>query len=1179
MFYSNGGNLDDIANWGDQTDGSVSIPAYAPANFTTPGTTFIVSNGPINTITGNWVLSGANTKVVVASGQTFTIPSGFSLSTNSGATIDVQANGILDIINSSIPTFGILDVASTVIFDGTTQSIPGSLVFSYGNLKLIGGTKTITGLFNSNPIEVKGDFTIDNSTVTSNLSGSQEQTIGLWGDLNIINGVTYLAGWNGFVNYEAKGTANQIIYGNGFSVNCKKFYLNINNLSAATNLKPSGSVTLSNLSGGTNLVLTNTLKLNCGNTTPANTATFVDNGQTITVGGDVEMAGSAANYTLTGTVVLTGTSGTVNLRQDGGAGSTLVLKANLKNLSIQTSGNTVTQVQPASGSATLNILGNFTIGGTSTGKFTPFGNVIKIGGNFSDTRIIDMIAAGTSTFEFNGTSAQTFLSAYSVGESFFNVKINNAFGVNMTGASNFKITSTGNLNMAVGILNTGTGKVILNNTATISEPLNGSSFVQGKVETTRTLATGTPETFGGLGIDVTPSLNATTTCARVIGNTSAIGCANSSTLRYFDFTASTVTSPTSVVYHYFDTNYEMNNFDEGDVSIFQSNTPYTTWTVVPLAQTVLDSNNNKLTLTGLTSLSRVTLSVAAPSGGNAIPAGGTAIARTTMVCPNASTTITINGFGQGTVQWQQSSNGLTGWTNVIGGSGATSLTYTTPALNTTTYYRGLVSNSCFDVASTTATVFIAAPITVTITNVSATSALVSWSPYAANSNVSYTVSWSGAAGSGSQSNAINPRLINGLNPSSVLNVTVSQNTPAGCTNTASASTSTLCSSPTGLTLNSTSSTTIAASWSGGASPYKIFWRKLDDNNPNFSSSIVSGTSYVIAGLSAGLEYEVYVASFNCPVANQVGQATPLAFATTLGGSSCTIPTMSVVSNCPSQITVTLSGSPTNQYFVYFKRMTPVAGSIVGYNFTGTTFNYNVSTAYAGSVYEVFAQSKCIGSVYSTECFPVFVTVKPQCPAISNLVLSNPTCHGFNASWNPDNCNGVGVSYSIYVRKVGSSSWNGYPAATNYFLFGILNPNTNYEVFVRSIGCANSVGLSSTLEQIATLVTCKDEEQTDLNSEMQNNQQVENLSNELSIYPNPNSGMFNFDYLSSNTEFHTVQIEVMNLLGQVLKTEVVEINSGILNHPINLSNDCASGIYFVRLTDGNCRTEKKFIIQH
>lgn len=1182
VFYSNGGNLDDLANWGDQTDGSVSIPAYAPVSFVHDGYTWKIANSISNTITNNWVVSGVNTKVVVQSTITFVIPAAYSFTiSGAGAGVDVEANGTLEMLNTTIPTFGILDPASTEIFGATSaQSIPGSLSYSYGNLTLTGsGTKTVTGLFNSNPIEVKGDFTIDNTTVTSSLTGSQEQTIGLWGDLKILNGVTYLAGWNGFVNYETKGTANQIIYGNGFPVNCKKFYLNINNLSAATNLKPSGSVTLSNLSGGTNLVLASTLKLNCGNTTPANTATFVDNGQTITVAGDVEMAGSAANYTLTGTVVLTGASGTVNLRQDGGAGSALVLKANLKNLSIQTSGNTVTQVQPASGSATLNILGNFTIGGTSTGKFTPFGNVIKVGGNFTDSRTIDMIASGSSTFEFNGTAAQTFSTAYPAGESFFNVKINNASGVNMIAASNFKITSTGNLNMAVGILNTGTGIIVLNNTATISEPLNGSSFVQGRVQTTRILTSGTPETFGGLGIDVTPSLNATTTCARVIGNTSAIGCANSSTLRYFDFTASTVTSPTSVVYHYFDTNYEMNNFDEGDVSIFQSNTPYTTWTVVPLAQTVLDSNNNKLTLTGLTSLSRVTLSVAAPSGGNAIPAGGTAIARTTMICPNTSTTISISGFGQGTVQWQQSANGLTGWTSVTGGSGATSLTYTTPALNTTTFYRGLVSNSCFDIASTTATVFIAAPIVVTISNVTSNSALVSWTPYAANSNVNYTISWSGA-GIGSQSNAISPRLITGLTSGQNLNVTVTQNTPAGCVNSGAANTTILCATTAAPTFGTIASQTMVVNIPAGGT-YKVWYKQMFVSNTFLSSPCINGgatgSTYTITTAYPGSAMAIYLQACDCPTSGLNGQQGPQVIQYfSPGTSTCPTPTISVVSNCPNQFTATLGGNPANIYRITLRRISPSPSSANTYQITGTTFNYTVSPNQGGA-YEVYAQSVC-GTSYSVMTQLATVSIKPPCPAISNLVLSNKTCYGFTASWNPDNCGGLGVNYSVFV-KVGTGNWNGYGASTNYLPMYWFNPSSSIQCYVRSNACNNAAGPASTIETVTLPATCRVELVTDSTSQFNFGTPDEVVSAELNIYPNPNSGMFKINYLSASTEDHNVRLEVMNMLGQTIQTDIVEINSGILNYSMNTNSELASGIYFVRVVDNDSRIEKKFIIQH
>ena len=84
--------------------------------------------------------------------------------------------------------------------------------------------------------------------------------------------------------------------------------------------------------------------------------------------------------------------------------------------------------------------------------------------------------------------------------------------------------------------------------------------------------------------------------------------------------------------------------------------------------------------------------------------GGTATAGASSVCSGSSTTITVAGY-TGTIQWQQSANGTSGWGSVTGGSGGTTPTYTTPNLTTTTYYRALVtSGACSAVASTVAQV-------------------------------------------------------------------------------------------------------------------------------------------------------------------------------------------------------------------------------------------------------------------------------------------------------------------------------------------------------------------------------------------------------------------------------------------------------------------------------------------
>lgn len=135
-FYSKAtGNLDDLATWGLNTDGS----GANPTDFTSDAKTFNIRNNATPTIGANWVVSGAGSKVVVesASSSNFTIPSGFSFT----GTIDVESGGTLTINNTTIPTMGTLGANSTVIYSASTaQSIAAA---SYGNLTISNTATTV----------------------------------------------------------------------------------------------------------------------------------------------------------------------------------------------------------------------------------------------------------------------------------------------------------------------------------------------------------------------------------------------------------------------------------------------------------------------------------------------------------------------------------------------------------------------------------------------------------------------------------------------------------------------------------------------------------------------------------------------------------------------------------------------------------------------------------------------------------------------------------------------------------------------------------------------------------------------------------------------------------------------------------------------------------------------------
>ena len=106
------------------------------------------------------------------------------------------------------------------------------------------------------------------------------------------------------------------------------------------------------------------------------------------------------------------------------------------------------------------------------------------------------------------------------------------------------------------------------------------------------------------------------------------------------------------------------------------------------------------TVTAATTTPGISSGVDALTGtGDAASVAGTASIGAILVCPGGSTTASLSGY-TGTIQWQQSADGSTGWSNVTGGSGGTTATYSTPALSVLTYYRAAVTGgACASVTS------------------------------------------------------------------------------------------------------------------------------------------------------------------------------------------------------------------------------------------------------------------------------------------------------------------------------------------------------------------------------------------------------------------------------------------------------------------------------------------------
>jgi len=79
---------------------------------------------------------------------------------------------------------------------------------------------------------------------------------------------------------------------------------------------------------------------------------------------------------------------------------------------------------------------------------------------------------------------------------------------------------------------------------------------------------------------------------------------------------------------------------------------------------------------------------------------------------------------------------------------------------------------------------------------------------------------------------------------------------------------------------------------------------------------------------------------------------------------------------------------------------------------------------------------------------------------------------------------------------------------------------------------------------------------------------------FTLSPNPASQMINLEL--SSAERLTVQIELINQLGQIMTRSQTELFAGQNQHMINVS-DYPQGIYFVNVTSGNKIATKKVTV--
>jgi len=257
-FYSKStGNLTDEATWGTNTDGS----GTQPGDFITDGQRFNVVNRASTTLDANWTVSGVNSKVIVGDGlspTTLILPATAALT----GTADVQSISTLQIVNTTLPTFGILANNSTVDYAQTASPYVVPTGATYHHLKLTGNTKT----FASGTVSVNGNLVVDGVT-NFNGAASPFTTMNLGGNFSLVNSSTFEsnpAGDGNRMTVTCNGSGTQTFSGGDFYL----FRVQTPAAGTVSIALNSANLSLGNLSsGGLNLLqATHTLSIGAGNT-------------------------------------------------------------------------------------------------------------------------------------------------------------------------------------------------------------------------------------------------------------------------------------------------------------------------------------------------------------------------------------------------------------------------------------------------------------------------------------------------------------------------------------------------------------------------------------------------------------------------------------------------------------------------------------------------------------------------------------------------------------------------------------------------------------------------------------------------------------------------------------------------------------------------------------------------
>ncbi len=216
--------------------------------------------------------------------------------------------------------------------------------------------------------------------------------------------------------------------------------------------------------------------------------------------------------------------------------------------------------------------------------------------------------------------------------------------------------------------------------------------------------------------------------------------------------------------------------------------------------------------------------------------------------------------------------------------------------------------------------------------------------------------------------------------------------------------------------------------------------------------------------------------------------------------------------------------------------TQLSNSISGGNWYSSSDALATVSA-AGLVRGVYAGSPRISYILPTGCAStVTITVNPlnqttggtsgMC-ASGSMTLANNTAGG--GVWSSSNTSRATVNPSTgVVRGVGAGTVN--------------------ILFTTGLGCVAT--------RTVTVNACREDNTTSIAETAQ--------EDNIRLFPNPNKGQFTLAGTFAAITDGEVHIEVVNMLGQVIYRNTIQVQNGSFNHPVQLQGNLANGMYLLNL---------------